>query len=116
MPLLADHLSPTSTLWQCETALLLKAFFSPDELFRPIRAALKHNIFSSPAAVLSDALARSVRPDADAFDAASGWRLQQEHQLLPDMNECAPRCNLPSRTHTPKCERRVRTFAREPFD
>lgn len=91
---LATYLSAMLQVFSGEDAargdagILLKAFFSPDELFRPVRAALKHTIFSSTSTVLANALTQAARADASPFEAACGVRLRAEHVHLPNLDQC----------------------------
>eukprot|EP00966_Prymnesium_polylepis_P125258 2896590-Prymnesium_polylepis.1 len=80
----------------CDRALLFKVFFSPDGLFRPVRAALKHqpslSYLTQPFyRLLDDALQQCEgRPGGAAadghFEAACGPRLRQEHVLYPKLD------------------------------
>ena len=68
-------------------AVLVKLFFSNDELFRPVRAALKHNFFRSAPDVLAEALQKTAREGAPPSEAACGVCLMHEHNVLPDVDQ-----------------------------
>ena len=90
--LLALFCGPTAE--PSELAVLVKAFFSPYALFRPLRAAFKHNMtFKDATAIVRVTLSeltgsRDKGSDGESrllYDATCGLRLEAEHVLLPDM-------------------------------
>ena len=70
-------------------SLLLKVWFSPDALFRPVRAALKHNVLYDARGALLEALARLPVASADEFEPSCGACLVAEHALHPDLRAWA---------------------------
>ena len=87
---LIDHVFTTPDD-SCDRAILFKAFFSPDALFRPVRAALKHqpsfNYLTQPSHRLLQEALDSLPPHepVDAYDASCGPRLRLEHLMYPSV-------------------------------
>ena len=56
MPHLVSYLRALLASEACANSLYLKIFLSPDELFRPIRAAVKHSLITPVAQIVAEAL------------------------------------------------------------
>ena len=90
IPFLTLYLQKLLTLDKCSRSPLLKIFLSPDELFRPVRKAVKHAWLASTEITLDKSLRKltgSAGGDEHSrSERCDGKRLQSEQRCFEDLS------------------------------